>query len=451
MDLAGALEPANEPKDVPDDASAGSRLGRRGALPAGLVESLALSAAGVVVEWYDFAIYLYLAPVLSRLFFAGSTSSTTQLVAALGVFATGYLARPLGALFYGALGDRVGRKQALIASSVLMALCKLLEGILPTYAVAGLVAPLLLTLMRVASGFSMGGEYAGSFVYLAENAPPRHRGFICSLANAMCALGIFLAALVVALVQLLPAAALDSWGWRLPFFIGAGAGLLSMRMRTHMQESPLFERLLADGRVPRHPVSEALRTAPRKVAAAFALASYIAITYHVLIAFVPTYLKEVAGLDGRLALAIGTGASLLNLMFITVPAELSDRIGRKRVLMGAAVLAALGAWPVFSLLARGGTSWAVLGAVLAVPLAAAINATAAALAVESFPTRIRFSGFAVGFNLGSIMGGFAPAAALYLVQATGLRAAPAMLVIAVSVLAMLLIPCLEETSGTDLA
>jgi MHS family proline/betaine transporter-like MFS transporter len=301
--------------------------------------------------------------------------------------------------------------------------------------------------MRMASGFSMGGEYAGTFVYLLENAPSGHRAITCSLANTMCAGGIFLASLVVSLVGLLPSPAVDAWGWRIPFFVGAAAGLLAMAMRAHMQESPLFDRVVASGQASRSPLSDAFQTVTRQIVAAFILASYIAITYHVLIAFIPGYLQTWCQLDHRSAEWIATAASLLNLPLMMLPAWLADRIGRKPVIAGAALSIMALAWPVFALISSG---HALLGSLLAVPLAAAINAPAATLAVELFPTRVRFTGFAIGFNLGSIAGGVSPFLCAWLIRASGALVAPAFLVASVSLGMLAALRFVPETRDVEL-
>ena len=413
---------------------------------ASFCRSLALSAVGVIVEWYDFAVYLYLAPILTRLFLPASDPRVSLLVT-LAIFATGYLVRPLGGLFYGAIGDRFGRRSTLITSSLLMAACKLGEGLLPTYATVGVTAPVLLLVMRLASGFSMGGEYAGTFVYLVENAPSGRRGLTCSLANTMCAVGIFLASLVTALISLLPGASVLHWAWRIPFFSGAALGLLALKMRTSMRESPLFEQLMDDGELAARPLTEAVQTSSRQIALTFALGSYIAVTYHLLVAFVPVFLKTWGGLDVRTVSWIGTGAALLNIFLMWMPAAVSDRAGRKVVVGGAAIAVALLAWPVYALLAGGHP---LCGALLAVPLAASVNAPAAVLAVELFATRVRFSGFALGFNLGSISGSLMPMIGTWFAMHTGPVEAPVLLLIAASAVMLAILPLLPETRNTEL-
>lgn len=409
------------------------------------LRSLLLGAAGVMIEWYDFAIYLYMAPVLGRLFVPAG-DPRAQLLMAYGIFATGYFVRPLGALFYGALGDRLGRKRTLITSALLMSACKAVEALLPTYASVGLWAPALLIIMRMASGFSMGGEYAGTFVFLLEHAPPARRGFICSFANTMCAAGIAVCSLVVAGVNLLGPEVVAAWAWRVPFAVGALLGLVAMEMRVSMDESPRFSALLARGEVAQSPVQEAVRRVPRQIALATVLAAWIATTYHVFVALIPSWLTAWCGVAAPDAALIASAASLLNVLVMPWPALLGDIIGRRRLLGAAAGLIGVLALPLFWLMASG---YAMAGALLAVPVSAAVNASAATLAVELFPTRVRFTGFAIGFNLGSIAGGVAPVLSAWLIGRSGLATAPALLPVAASLLALGALWALPATRADD--
>ncbi|MCK5089615.1 MAG: MFS transporter, partial [Hyphomicrobiaceae bacterium] len=180
------------------------------------------SSVGEIVEWFDFMIYLSLVPILARVFF-GETHTKTHLFAILGIFAAGYLARPHGAILFGRLGDRFGRKRALIVSALVMTGAKLVEGSLPTYDDIGIAAAVLFVAARLCSGFSLGGEFAGTLVMLFETATPRHRALTTSLANMMASGGVLLAAgLVTALIALLTPEEMQAWGWRIPFFVGSG-------------------------------------------------------------------------------------------------------------------------------------------------------------------------------------------------------------------------------------
>ncbi len=204
--------------------------------------SVLFSSIGEVVEWFDFMVYLSLAPVLARVFFAADSRSS--LLVTLGIFAAAFLARPIGAVFFGQLGDRVGRKRALVISSLLMAVTKLIEGLLPTFAMVGLFAPAVFLLARTISGVSLGGEFTGTFVMLFESARAGRRGLTTSLANVMAGMGVLLASgLVAVLTASLSKESMESWGWRVPFFAGSLIALVALAIRTHVLETPLFEEL----------------------------------------------------------------------------------------------------------------------------------------------------------------------------------------------------------------
>src|SRR5688572_16793677 len=218
--------------------------------------SIAIAALSTVVEWYDFTLYLYFATVLSRVFFGGGAAS---LVATLGGFAVAYLMRPVGAVFFGHIGDRKGRRPMLLLSMAVMSAAMLLTALLPTAAQIGPAAAWLLILLRCVMGFSVGGEYTGVVAYLMEGARKERRGLVASLAAAASEIGALLAVGVSALtVSLMPNADLESWGWRIPFFVGAALAGSVWIARSTMQESPEFERQQAEGTIPVSPLRHAL-------------------------------------------------------------------------------------------------------------------------------------------------------------------------------------------------
>ena len=202
--------------------------------------SMVIAGLSTVVEWYDFTLYLYFATVLSRVFFGGGEEA---MLVTLAGFAVSYLMRPLGALCFGHLGDRLGRRWMLLASMALMAAAMLATALLPTAATAGATAGVLLLILRCVMAFSVGGEYTGVVAYLLESAPARRRGLVTSLASAASEVGALLAVAISALtVALLPAPQLDSWGWRIPFFFGAALALVILIARSGMHESPEFDQ-----------------------------------------------------------------------------------------------------------------------------------------------------------------------------------------------------------------
>ncbi len=408
-----------------------------------------LSSIGEIVEWFDFMVYLSLAPILARVFFApGSTSS---LFLTLGIFGAAFLARPIGAIFFGQLGDRFGRKRALVLSALLMALAKLVEGLLPAYTTVGYLAPAFFLLARIASGFSLGGEFTATTVMLFESARVGRRGLTTSLANVMGGIGVFLASALVALLTTnLSPASMESWGWRVPFFAGSLIGLVALIIRARVSETPLFEELRRKGETLRSPLRESLRRQPGAILLTFALAGFNALSYYLVVAFVPTYLVSFVKVDHAAAMHVATVASVFNVVLIAIPAWLSDHLGRKPLLIMGCLGFLILTYPLYILLSSGSMNAMLASALGFVALATFFMGPAITAAMEHFPTEVRFSGFAFGYNAGAgIFGGTTPLVASWLIHASGSLKAPSFYLIAAS--AVLLIICLRlrETLKVD--
>jgi len=410
------------------------------------------SSVGEIVEWFDFMIYLSLVPILARVFF-GETHTKTHLFAILGIFAAGYLARPHGASLFGRLGDRFGRKRALIVSALVMTGAKLVEGSLPTYDDIGIAAAVLFVAARLCSGFSLGGEFAGTLVMLFETATPRHRALTTSLANMMASGGVLLAAgLVTALIALLTPEEMQAWGWRIPFFVGSGVGLVALAFRLWVPETPMFEEVKEEGLQARTPVKEAVKEDTGAAAVAFAMSSFIALSYFLVIAFLPTYLQSFVGMDHVSALTITTIATVLSIVVIPISGLVSDYVGRKPVLIAASLAFIVLSVPLFWLLASDQFWLALAGALMLVVPAACFMAPAYTTAVEHLPTRVRFSGFALGYNIGAaIFGGTAPLIAAWLIHSTGWLTAPAGYLVLAAIVILIVCWRLKETYRLEIS
>jgi MHS family proline/betaine transporter-like MFS transporter len=354
--------------------------------------SIFLSAIGEVVEWFDFMVYLSLAPILARVFFPAE--SKWSLLITLGIFGSAFLARPIEALIFGRLGDRVGRKHALMASAFLMAAAKLIEGLLPTYATIGFFAPAVFVLARIISGISLGGEYTGTFVMLFESAPAGRRGLTTSLANVMGGTGVFLASgLVAMLIASMSKESMESWGWRVPFFAGSLIALTALAIRTHVSETPLFQELRSKGETLRSPLRESVRR--RAILITFAMAAFNVLSYYLVVAFVPTYLESFVKVDHATATLVATIASAFNVVFIAIPAWISDFAGRKPVLLAGCLGFLFLGYPLYVLLASGVLISMLVAALAFVILCACFMGPAMTAAMENFSTEVRFSGFAL--------------------------------------------------------
>jgi len=401
--------------------------------------STVVAAFSTVVEWYDFTLYLYFATVLSRVFFGGGGSS---LATTLAGFAVAYLMRPLGAVFFGHIGDRYGRRPTLLFSVAIMSVAMLLTGLLPTHAQAGPAAGWLLLALRCVMGFSVGGEYTGVVAYLLEGARPGRRGLVASSASAASEVGGLLAVGVAALTAgSMTTTSLDAWGWRIPFLFGAFLAGSVWVARSTMHESPEFERQRAAGVTPRSPLRHALGSHRAGIGRAFAISALGSITYYVGITYVPAFLASIGRLSEADALGLSTVAAVVVILVTPVVGALSDRVGRKPVLVVLSVCGAVLPAGMFLIMSGGSRAEALFGAVVLAALGGAVSAVGAVATAEQFPGEGRLSGLAMGATTATaIFGGLTPYAAQVLLTGTGSPIAPGAMIalVALGILPVLL-------------
>lgn len=378
--------------------------------------------AGNVMEWYDFGVYGFFAAAIGSQFFP-SDDPSTSLIASFGVFAVGFIARPLGGLLFGHIGDNLGRRAAVISSVVLMIVPTLLMAILPTHKQIGLAAPVLLIALRLAQGLAVGGEYTTSMVLLVEEAQSRRRGLVGSFAPFGALGGLLLGSAVGAtLMALLPSEAAASWGWRLAFFTGLLIGLVVFFIRSRL---PPERIVVQSGEARKSPLREAFRTQWRTILKVVGFTLGNGVGFYLCFVFVSTWLKEHYHVSPSIALTLNSVAILFMMLLTPIAGALSDRIGRKPVILFGAAGFALLAWPLFKLM-----SAASLGAILAGQCAFAVflacYGASPAFLVEAFPKHVRCSGLSIGYNLAqSVFGGTVPMVAVYLTKITGDPLAPA--------------------------
>jgi MHS family proline/betaine transporter-like MFS transporter len=407
--------------------------------------SLAVAAFSTIVEWYDFTLYLYFATVLARVFYGGGKGS---LLLTLGGFAIAYLMRPLGALAFSHIGDKYGRRRMLLLSVALMTVAMLATALLPTRAVAGPMAGWLLLALRCVMGFSVGGEYTGVVAYLLEGAPQRRRGLITSSASAASEVGGLLAVGIAALtVSLVSAGDLERWGWRIPFFVGAAlAGSVGIA-RSTMQESPEFRRQQREATVPDVPLRHALANHRNGIARGFAISALGSITYYVGITYVPAFLTSAGGLSEGQSLWLSTVAAVAVIAVTPLTGVLSDRIGRKPVLLALCLGSAALPITMFSLMASSVHGQALAGAVILAMLAGAVSAVGAVATAEQFPGEGRITGLALGATMATaIFGGLTPLVAQWLVERTGWPTAPGIMIALVAVCVLPVFLWMRETA-----
>jgi MHS family proline/betaine transporter-like MFS transporter len=410
-----------------------------------------VAALGTIIEWYDFSLYVFLAPIYARVFFPGA-EGLDGVVATLAIFAIAYLARPVGAMVFGHFGDRIGRRDALLISAAMMSVALLLNGLLPGEARIGVAAPIGLFVLRLAMGFAVGGEYSGILVYLLEIAKVRSRGLVVSFAPAASGIGTLIAVGSTAIVSAtLSQQQVDDWGWRIPVLLGAALAVTILVLRRSLAETPAFHRMRESGQVSEHPVRDAVVRARWAVFVAFALSAVGSIAYYLGITYVPTFLESFGKASHDDALIWSTVATAVYVLLTPLAGWWADAGGRRTSLGVTALALIVFSVPLFALLA-GSAALAQLAAAVALAAGAAAWCSIASSAIpEQFGPADRFSGLAVGYNVATaIFGGLAPLAATLLIRFTGWDPAPGLMLAVVALAAVPIVIGLPETARRPL-
>ena len=414
-----------------DPAEKGSRL-----------MTIAAMAAGNILEFYDFAVYAYLATVLGQNFFP-SGNETISLLSTFAVFGVGFLIRPLGGFVIGRFGDRRGRKPALLLTIIIMAVGTGLIGVIPTYAQIGIAAPIMLTLARLLQGFSAGAEWGGAATFIVEWAPPGRRGFYGGIHVVSIYMGLAVgSAVAAALSTSLSPEAMTDWGWRVPFLIGAMIGPLGLFARKKINESPVFVEAQA------HSAAEPAPAILRTMTHAFCFAAMQAVLTYVFLGYFPTFTQRFAGLSAGQALWSTAFAIATIIPVGLLSGALSDRVGRKPPMIVSCVGFIVLAYPLFYIVLHG----ASFATVMAVQVVASIFTglflgTMPATLVEMFSTKSRLMGLSTAFNASTgLFGGFAPFIATSLVAATGAPISVSFFVAASAIVSLSAVLLLRETA-----
>jgi MFS transporter, MHS family, proline/betaine transporter len=403
-------------------------------------KTVAAGMIGNLLEWYDFAIYGYFAAAIGRHFFPHQ-DPVAQLLSAFGVFAVGYLMRPVGGALIGHIGDRFGRRAALTFSVVAMAIPTFLIGLLPGYATIGLAAPVALTLLRMVQGLSVGGEYTSSMVFLVEHAPERRRGLMGALASCGATAGILLGSAVGAgFAATMSSAALEAWGWRIPFLLGLVVGIAGYVLRRHVQETLPTERRQ------RAPIVETLRDHWWVVLGIAGLSAFFAAGFYVTFVYLVSWLQTADGIAPARALEINSFSMAVVLPITIAAGWLSDRTGRKPFLLLATVLGFVAALPLWWMMHHPSAELAQLGQLGLVLIVGLFVGALPAAMVECAPPSVRCTAVALGYNVTlGVIGGLTPLVAAWLVERTGDELAPAFLIMATAVISFLVILRMPET------
>lgn len=402
------------------------------------------------LEWYDFSIFIYIMPIVSELFIPES-DERVAIVYAFGLLASGYLMRPLGGIFWGHLGDTIGRKKVLIYCILLMSIPMLVVAFLPTYERIGIFSVLILIAVRLLQGFVVGGD-SGVLVLLLEQAGESNRGFVTSWFALVGTFGTFLSALTITILSiLLTEGQMLSWGWRVPFFIGVFVALFALSMRRNIKESTHFERLRKDDKLSSSPILDAIKLYPGKLLVVVMLAGYIGIIYYVVTAFFPTYLQIYINLSQTEAMIITS--LLIVVLALTSPfwGYLSDRVGRRPIMATSAILFIVLSYPMFWVMNNANVVMVfVAELILALPVMA-FTAACGTFINELFPTKQRFSGTSTGYNIGvAVFGGTAPLVSAGFVNVTGDNLSPSFYLIAASIVTLIILSSTKETADQPL-
>lgn len=414
-------------------------------------KALGATIVGNFVEWYDFAVYSYSATVIAKLFFPESDKATA-LLATLAIFGATFLFRPLGGIIFGHLGDRVGRRTTLSVVILLMGVATVLIGLLPTYAEIGVWAPLLLLALRLLQGLASGGEYSGAATFLSEHAPPTRRGMWAGLSAATTTIPFAAAAIVVLAVSNgMSPSGYDSWGWRVPYLIAGPFALVGLYIRLKLEDSPAYIQLETSRRAEHSPVREVLRHYRREVLIVFGIASLNAVAFYTVSSYLATYLTTTVGLSKSTALLSNSLALCAYTVLAPLLGRYGDIHGRKRVLVFGAVSLIVLAVPGYLLAGHGGLLAALGGQLLLTGPLVCVASVVAVAQAELFPTHVRYTGAALGYNIAyALFGGTAPFIGEYLVTRLGSAIAPAFFLIVVAGLALLAIVKFPETSQLSL-
>ena len=389
------------------------------------MRKVALTAlAGTSIEWYDFFLYGAAAALIFPTAFFGETTPNTALILSLLTFAAGFIARPIGGIVFGHYGDRVGRKKTLVMALILMGVSSTLIGLLPTYAMIGVTAPILLTSLRFAQGLAIGGQWGGAMLLVTESAPSNQRGYYGAFAQAGAPVGVILANLAfIVTSSLVSEESFYSWGWRIPFLASAVLIAISMYIQLNLEDTKAFKelKLLRENSnenvkvTKRSPIIEALRKYPKRIALAAGAFLSIQVTFYILIAFLLAYgaSSENISRDDMLTAVLIASAIMVPIQFVF--SSYSDRNGRKGIFMLGAILTGIWAFAIFPLVDTENFWLIVLAITGGLIFLAMMYGPQAAFFTELFSTEVRYSGATLGYQFGAILGGaFAPTIAALL-------------------------------------
>ncbi|QOH79101.1 glycine betaine/L-proline transporter ProP [Plesiomonas shigelloides] len=422
-----------------------------------LKKAITAAALGNAMEWFDFGVYGFVAYALGQIFFPGATPGV-QVIAALATFSVPFLVRPLGGIFFGALGDKYGRQKILAITIIIMAISTFCIGLIPSYDSIGIWAPILLLLAKLAQGFSVGGEYSGAAIFVAEYSPDKKRGFMGSWLDFGSIAGFVLGAgVVVVLSSVLGEQRFMAWGWRLPFFLALPLGVIGLYLRHALEETPAFQKHSEN--LQQHsaadapqPVSfaEIARGHWRSLLSCVGLVIATNVTYYILLTYMPSYLSHNLHYpeDHGILIII---VVMLGMLFVQpVIGLLSDRFGRRPFVIGGSIGLLLLAVPCFMLITSGSLVLIFAGLLVLAVLLNAFTGVMASSLPAMFPTKIRYSALAIAFNISVLIAGLTPTLSAWLVEVTQNLYMPAYYLMAIAVVGLITGILMKETANLPL-
>lgn len=374
---------------------------------------------GNALEWYDYALYAQFVVIIGQNFLPSRLDEDIRNIITLAIFASGFIIRPIGGVLLGAVGDKFGRKAALLIGILSMAIPTAGLGLLPSYDSIGIAAPIILVLIRLLQGFALGGEFSGCIAYIVEHSKPQHRALAGSAAFASMCIGMLLGVITAkALSYFMLEEELNNWGWRIPFISGLFIGLIGLRMRNKLEESPLYKAAKDNGNLSRFPLRETLCGYSKTLLLAIGI--YISVTapFYTITVFIETFMNSLGYSKDQSSIV--TGAVMVTLIVVLpISASISDKIGRKPVLLTGVILLFFSIRPVFEVIGLMDYSHTLLSQIALAAIVAIYMGPVPTLLVEMFPTEIRFTGIALSYNLSAaIFGGSAPFLGSLLVELT---------------------------------
>ncbi len=406
---------------------------------------------GNVLEWYDFVVYGFLAVIIGELFFP-SEDPMVSLLKSFGVFAVGFVMRPVGAVIFGHIGDKYGRKKALTISIIVMAVSTTAIGLLPTYAQIGILAPTLLVILKLLQGLSVGGEYTTSVSFIVEHAPQDKRGLFGSVGILGAVVGILLGSASGAVItKILPEDDLYSWGWRVLFFTGILLGFIGYYIRKNIDETPKFMELEYEEMIDKQPVLDVFKKAYKEFIKTFSLSTFQAVGFYTIFVYIANHLSVFVKFPKSTALTINTISMIVLAVLIPLFGWLSDKVGRKPIILASTGFTVFAAYPLFKFVSSGTVENALIGQIIFAVVVAGFMSILPTTLVEIFPTQIRNSGYSIGYNLPfAIFGGTAPLISTYLIKITGDINSPAFYLIFAAAVAFAAGITLKETAKEPL-